>query len=73
MSDAHSENGTYVKPDEAALIVDKDGDIRISMQEYADDEDVPYHIAVLMAVWIKIRDEEGWAQKLVEEVFDKAE
>ena len=71
MEEAHGENGTHVKPDEAALIVDTNGEARICMQEYGDEEEVPYHVALLMAVWIKMRDDEGWAQKLVEEVFDE--
>lgn len=71
MQNEHSENGTLVKPDEAALIVDTDGDVRICMQEYGEDEEVPYHVAVIMAVWIKMRDDEQWALDLAQEVFSE--
>ena len=69
MPDAKDEPGTVVKPNEAALIVDASGDVRMSMPEYSDEEDVPYYVMVLSAVWIKIREDEKWAQNILEEVF----
>lgn len=69
MQDAHSDHGTVVKADEAALIVDTDGDIRMCMPEYSDEEDVPFAVMVLTAVWIKMRDDQEWALQLAEEVF----
>lgn len=70
MHDAHSDHGTVVKPDEAALIVDRDGDFRMCMPEYKDEQEVPYGVMVLTAVWIKMRDDEHWALELAEEVFN---
>jgi len=69
MQDAHSDHGTVVKPDEAALIVDSDGDFKMCMPEYGDDDDVPYAVMVLTALWIKMRDDAEWTQELVEDVF----
>lgn len=71
MQDEHSVNGTHVKPDEAALIVDADGAVRVCMQEYGEDEEVPYHVAVIMAVCIKMRDDEQWGLDLAQEVFSE--
>ena len=70
MQEAHSDHGTVVKPDEAALIVDTNGDIKMCMPEYADEEDVPFYVMVLTAVWIKMREDQQWALELAEEVFN---
>lgn len=69
MHDAHSDHGTVVKPNEAALIVDAEGEFRMCMPEYGDEEEVPYAVMVLTAVWIKMRDDQQWALELAEEVF----
>ena len=67
--EAHSDHGTVVKPDEAALVVDREGEFRVLMPEYGDDEEVPYAVMVLTALWIKMREDEDWVEHLVEEVF----
>ena len=69
MPEAHSDHGTVVGPDEAALIVDTAGDVKMCMPDYGDEEDVPYYVMVLSAVWLKIREDEKWAQNILEEVF----
>lgn len=69
MENPHSDHGTVVKPDEAALIVDADGDFKMCMPDYGDDDDVPYAVMVLTALWIKMRDDAEWTQELVEDVF----
>lgn len=71
MEDIHSDHGTVVKPDEAALIVDKQGEVTMCMPEYGDEDEVPYPVMLLTAVWLKMREDDDWAQQLVEEVFDK--
>jgi hypothetical protein len=69
MQEAHSDHGTVVKPNEAALVVDTDGDMRICLPQYGDAEEVPYSVMVLTAFWIKMREDEEWGLELVEEVF----
>ena len=69
MPEAHSDHGTVVKPDEAALVVGTDGDIKMCVPEYGDEEDVPYYVMLLTAVWLKIREDEEWGQNLLDEVF----
>ncbi|MDA0653218.1 MAG: hypothetical protein O3C49_08080 [Proteobacteria bacterium] len=73
MQDAHSDHGTVVKPNEAALIVDADGNIKMCMPEYSDEEEVPFFVMVLTAVWLKMRDNEQWGLELAEEVFSDDE
>jgi hypothetical protein len=69
MEDPHSDHGTVVKPDEAALIVDTDGNLKMCMPDYAEEEEVPFYVMVLTAVWLKMRDDNRWGLELAEEVF----
>ena len=69
MQEAHSDIGTVIKPDEAALVVAAAGGFRVCMPEYGDEEEVPYSVMVLTAFWTKMREDEEWTHKLVEEVF----
>jgi hypothetical protein len=73
MEDAHSDHGTVVKASEAALIVTDDGDLKMCMPEYEDEEDVPFFVMVLTAVWLKMRDDEQWGLELAEEIFAEDE
>lgn len=69
MEDAHSDHGTVVKSNEAALIVDADGNLKMCMPEYADEDEVPFFVMVLTAVWLKMKDDEQWGLELAEEIF----
>lgn len=69
MQNEHSVSGTHVGPDEAAIIASDDGQLRVCMPEYGDDEEVPFHVMLLTAVWLKMREDEAWANQLIEEVF----
>ena len=69
MEDSHSDHGTVVKQNEAALIVDKDGNLKMCMPDYAEEEEVPFYVMVLTAVWLKMRDDDQWGLELAEEVF----
>ena len=69
MQNDHSVNGTHVEPNESALIIGSNGDFRLCMPEYGDDEAVPYQVAIISAIWLKLRNDENWAATIVEEAF----
>lgn len=69
MKNEHSINGTHIEPDESALIIGANGDFRLCMPEYGDDEQVPYQVAIISAIWLKLRNDENWAGRIVEEAF----
>ena len=73
MQESHSDHGTVVQPNEAALIVTAEGELTMCMPEYADDDEVPFPVMVLTAVWLKMKDDNQWGLELAEEVFSQDE
>lgn len=59
MSTAKKNEETIVEPNEAALVVEEDGEFRLILPDYADDEDVPFPVSLLVAISLKL-DDENW-------------
>jgi hypothetical protein len=53
-----------LKPTEAALVVDEDGELRMLMPGYAEDQDVPLMVLLLSAVLVRSRDPE-WIEEML--------
>lgn len=69
MQSEHSKHGTHIGPDDSALIVGANGEFRLCMPDYEDGKDVPFQAAIIMAIWLKLRNDETWAGRIVEEAF----
>jgi hypothetical protein len=52
------EEQTIIKPSEAGLVAEEDGEFRLIMPEYEDDEDVPQGALLIAAISIKLNDPE---------------
>lgn len=64
----HEETGTFIQPEESALVASEDGDYRLLLRQYADDEPIPTSVMLLAAVAMKARDPE-WVEQLLIDVF----
>lgn len=62
---AHTDHGTVLQPDHAALVVDRNGELSMLYPHYADDETVPDMVALLAAVLIRSRDPE-WVAEMID-------
>ena len=60
----HSDHGTVLKPTEAALVVDEDGEMRMLMPDYAEDQHVPLMVLLLSAVLVRSCDPE-WIEEML--------
>lgn len=60
----HSDHGTVIRPTEAALVVDEDGEMRMLMPGYADDQEVPLMVLLLGAVLVRSRDPD-WIEEML--------
>lgn len=60
----HSEHGRVIKPTEAALVVDENGEMRMLLPGYADDQDVPLMVLLLSAVLVRSSDPE-WIEEML--------
>jgi hypothetical protein len=52
------EEQAVIKPNEAGLIAEENGEFRLIMPEYLDDEDVPPAALLLAAISMKLSDPE---------------
>ena len=59
----HPDGGTLIMPDEAALIVDDNGELRLILPDYEDDSDIPPSALLLAAVLVRSDDEE-WTNEM---------
>ena len=57
------EDGTLVEADEAALIVGEDGELRLILPDYEDDNDIPPGALLLAAVLVR-SDDEDWVYEM---------
>ena len=57
MSDADKNEDTIIGPKKAALIVEEDGEFRLILPDYGDDADVPFQVSLLVAISVKLNDE----------------
>ena len=57
------EEGTLVRANEAALVVDEDGELRLILPDYEDDNDIPQGALLLAAVLVRAEDEE-WINEM---------
>ena len=70
MPPAHSDHGTVLTPNEAALVVDSGGEARLCLPGYTDDEEVPRHVLFLTAVMMKLGDE-VWVDQFIADCFER--
>jgi len=57
------EDGTLVEAEEAALIVGEDGELRLILPDYEDDNDIPPGALLLAAVLVR-SDDEDWVNEM---------
>ena len=57
------EDGTLVDANEAVLIVGEDGELRLILPDYEDDNDIPPAALLLAAVLVR-SDDEGWVNEM---------
>ena len=57
------EDGTLVDADEAALIVGEDGELRLILPDYEDDNDIPPGALLLAAVLVR-SDDDDWVNEM---------
>ena len=57
------EDGTIVVANEAALIVGEDGELRLILPDYEDDNDIPQGALLLAAVLVR-SDDENWINEM---------
>lgn len=68
MQDAHSDHGTVLNSNEAALVIEADGGAKLYFPQYKDDEEVPRLVLFLAAVMTKIDDDE-WVDEILSEAY----
>ncbi len=49
---------TIIGPNEAALVAEESGELRLILPEYDDDEDVPPMVLLLAAIIVKLKDQD---------------
>ena len=57
------EDGTLVDANETVLIVGEDGELRLILPDYEDDNDIPPAALLLAAVLVR-SDDEGWVNEM---------
>lgn len=57
------EDGTLIEANEAALIVGEDGELRLVLPDYEDDNDIPPGALLLAAVLVRSEDED-WVNEM---------
>lgn len=68
MQHAHSDHGTVLNSDEAALVIEADGSAKLHIPQYKDDEEVPRLVLLLAAVMTKVEDDE-WVDEILSETY----
>ncbi len=61
---------TIIGPNEAALVAEENGELRLILPEYDDDEDVPPMALLLVAVTLKLGDEK-WLEDTMAALDDR--
>ena len=61
----HAEGGTVLQPSEAAIIWDARGEPRLAIPDMPDDAQVPPHIMILMAIFIRFQRDSQWRGELL--------
>lgn len=59
----HQDDGTLVTSNEPALILGEDGELRLVLPDYQDDNDIPSGALLLAAVLVRAEDEE-WTNEM---------
>ena len=62
----HSDTGTVIASDTAALTIEPDMSVSLLVPALDDDDEVPPHIMFLTAVMIRATSEDEWFQEQVE-------
>ena len=66
----HPDDGTHITSKEAALVVGEDGDFRLILPDYEDDNDIPPGALLLAAVLVRSEDED-WANEMSAFLLDR--
>ncbi len=61
---------TIIGPNEAALVAEENGELRLILPEYDDDQDVPPMALLLVAVTLKLGDEK-WLENTMAALGDR--
>jgi hypothetical protein len=67
----HSDHGTVVKPNQAAIVFDEAEGFQFLMPDYGDDEQVPPGVMLLAAILLKTSDPE-WVRAMIDEMDAEA-
>ncbi len=57
--------GTFLKPDQAALVFSEEG-WKLLMPEYEDDDEVPEFVILMAAISMKLEDR-SWVERILED------
>jgi hypothetical protein len=64
--EAHTDHGTIVSETDAAVIVSADGTPSLLLPEYKIGDEIPFSVAALISVAMKLQDER-WVRDLIAE------
>ena len=65
-----NDQGTIIGPNEAALVAEENGELRLILPEYDDDEEVPPMVLLLAAITVKLKDQE-WLDETMTALDDQ--
>ncbi len=68
MGDSHNKNRTILEADDVALVIKSDGEATLCLPDYEDDDEVPRHTLLLVALMNKMEDED-WVDKIISEIL----
>ena len=61
---------TIIGPNEAALVAEENGELRLILPDYDDDEDVPPMVLLLAAIIVKLKDQD-WLDNTMAALDDR--
>ena len=61
---------TIIGPNEAALVAEENGELRLILPDYDDDEDVPPMVLLLAAIIVKLQDQD-WLDNTMAALDDR--
>ncbi len=70
MATTNDDQGTIIGPNEAALVAEENGELRLILPEYDDDEDVPPMVLLLAAIIVKLKDQD-WLDETMAALDDQ--
>ena len=61
---------TIIGPNQAALVAEENGELRLILPDYDDDEDVPPMVLLLAAIIVKLKDQD-WLDNTMAALDDR--